>query len=43
MKTTKKVAVIKRQGHEQRTNINAYVRFAKKEEAQASCQVYIEN
>ena len=39
LKTTKKVAVIKRTGHDNRNNINAYVRFETIEEAKASCKV----
>jgi len=39
LKTTKKVAVITRKIHENRNNINAYVRFKDKESALKSCQL----
>jgi len=39
LKTTKKVAVITRKIHENRSNINAYVRFKEKESALKSCQL----
>jgi len=39
MKTTKKVAVIRHKFHEDRTNINAYVRFRTVEEAEKSCHL----
>merc|ERR1712142_375502 len=38
IKTSKKVAVIKRMYHEERKNINAYIRFSTKEEAVKCCQ-----
>jgi len=37
LKTTKKVAVITGMFHDDRDNINAYVRFSKEEEAAAAC------
>jgi len=39
LKTTKKVAVIKNMYHEERTNINAYIRFSTEEEATQSCDL----
>ncbi len=37
--TAKRVAVIKRSFHQARTNINAFVKFSKPEEAQNSCKL----
>eukprot|EP00092_Neocalanus_flemingeri_P012890 GFUD01013886.1.p1 GENE.GFUD01013886.1~~GFUD01013886.1.p1 ORF type:complete len:388 (+),score=164.83 GFUD01013886.1:36-1199(+) len=39
MKTTKKVAVIKHTFHEERNNINAYVRMSTVEEAELACSL----
>jgi len=39
LKTTKKVAVIKHNFHEERNNINAYVRMSTVEEAEAACNL----
>merc|ERR1711874_173606 len=39
LKTTKKVAVITRKFHDDRDNINAYVRFSNEAEATAACAV----
>jgi len=39
LKTTKKVAVIKQKFHDERSNINAYVRMSTIEEAEAACSL----